>query len=40
VCSGDCRVFCADDVQSCGVTCDNGAAPTSCANGSLACGPC
>jgi hypothetical protein len=39
-CSGDCRVFCADDVQSCSVTCDNGAAPTSCANGSLACGPC
>lgn len=39
-CSGECLVFCADDVQSCDVTCDSGVAPTSCASGSLACGPC
>jgi hypothetical protein len=39
-CSGDCRVFCADDVQGCDVSCTNGAAPTACADGSLACGPC
>jgi hypothetical protein len=39
-CLGACRVFCADGVDTCEVTCPGGASPISCPNGSLACGAC
>jgi hypothetical protein len=38
-CTGPCKVVCAN-VSTCNVTCLGGGAPTSCADGSLACGQC
>jgi hypothetical protein len=39
-CLGACHVYCADQVDQCDVSCPGGGSPTSCPDGSLACGDC
>lgn len=39
-CTGDCTVYCTDEVDHCDVTCPGGASPVSCTDGRLVCGSC